>query len=106
MTKAPLELAVGGRARIFGLESAAGKELNGLQGKLLSIAQDTGRWNVVLDSGDRKAIKAANLEVRAGVDGHGCLHKNDISKWRPLNGFAYRFSFVRSGFAYRVWLRM
>ena len=53
--------------RIFGLQSAEGLKLNGLEGKLQSLSPETGRWNVILDSGDVKAIKSTNLEVRPGT---------------------------------------
>ena len=52
--------------RIFGLQSAAGMKLNGLEGELQSFSGETGRWDVILDSGEGKAIKAANLEVPPG----------------------------------------
>ena len=55
--------------RIFGLQSAAGLQLNGLCGELQSLSRETGRWTLILDSGERKAIKSANLEVRLGVKG-------------------------------------
>ena len=62
---APLPpLAAGARVRIFGLESAAGSKLNGLEGELQTFVQKSGRWDVQLDSGDGKSIKPANLEVR------------------------------------------
>ena len=53
--------------RIFGLQSAEGLKLNGLEGKLQSLSPETGRWNVILDSGEEKAIKPTNLEVRPGT---------------------------------------
>ena len=59
-------LAPGVRVRVFGLQSAAGMKVNGLEGKLQSFSPETGRWDVVLDSGEGKAIKSENLEVRPG----------------------------------------
>ena len=60
-------LAPGARVRIFGLQSAEGLKLNGIEGKLQSLSPETGRWNVILDSGEVKAIKSTNLEVRPGT---------------------------------------
>ena len=59
-------LAPGARVRIFGLQSAAGLQLNGLEGKLRSLSLETGRWDVRFDTGEEKAIKPENLEVRPG----------------------------------------
>ena len=53
--------------RILGLESAAGLQLNGLEGGLLSFSRSSGRWDVRLDNGDGKSIKPANLEVRPEI---------------------------------------
>ena len=53
--------------RIVGLQSAAGLKLNGLEGELRSLSRETGRWDVILDSGEVKAIKSTNLEVRPGT---------------------------------------
>ena len=60
-------LAPGARVRILGLQSAAGLKLNGLEGELQSFSRETGRWDVILDSGEGKAIKPCNLEVRPGT---------------------------------------
>ena len=60
-------LAPGARVRIVGLESAAGLQLNGLEAELQSFSHRSGRWDVLLDSGDGKSIKPANLEVRTGI---------------------------------------
>ena len=55
----PGKFIAGADVRLVGLESCA--DLNGQQGQLLSFHVERGRWQVRLDSGEVKNVRAENL---------------------------------------------
>lgn len=63
------ELRTGAFVRIHGLQGA--KELNGMRARARKEVPGAGRWEVVLDSGEVKAVKPENLKVLSRIDGAG-----------------------------------
>lgn len=55
-------LSAGQRVAVHGLESEAGRELNGQTGVLEGGSKADGRYDVRLHNGDMKSLKAANLQ--------------------------------------------
>ncbi|CAE8604653.1 unnamed protein product, partial [Polarella glacialis] len=62
----PLSPTPGAQVRAKDLVGAA--QLNGLFGTCLQFVADSGRWAVAMESGEEKALKPENLEVRATGD--------------------------------------
>ena len=62
----PPALRAGGLVTIFGLTNRV--DLNGQQGKLRAGNSASGRWAVVLDSGDTVSVRETNLVDAADYD--------------------------------------
>jgi hypothetical protein len=57
-------LQPGARVALIGLQSSAGRKINGQLGVVQHCAEDTGRWSVTLDTtGAAKMFKEGNLAV-------------------------------------------
>lgn len=69
-----MELAVGCRVRLHGLQSSAGAQFNDLSGTITSYVTEMDRWHVVLDGCEEaKLFKADNL-TRLDVDTSSGAH--------------------------------
>uniref|UniRef100_A0A7S4BDX1 Uncharacterized protein n=2 Tax=Chrysotila carterae TaxID=13221 RepID=A0A7S4BDX1_CHRCT len=64
------KLEAGVRVTIYGLESEAGKQLNGQRGIIASFVEDSGRYAVKLDSeADRSVnVRRENLQLQSSVE--------------------------------------
>merc|ERR1712176_245693 len=58
---APTILNVGDQVEVFGLQSEAGRKLNGMKGKLTKFVDEKGRWQVELGLSNVQSLKPENL---------------------------------------------
>merc|ERR1712156_605124 len=62
-------LQVGSEVEVYGLVSARGKKLNGLQGKVITDVNQKGRWGVAINNSDEQlSLKTSNLRVLSRVN--------------------------------------